>query len=161
MELISHLRCCFKRIQEKNIRNVSLRGLSFICCRLNVYRGALIFRNFPCYGKFLVTRLFTIVLPLFINLYNTFPSLSPFFSASILFYVSNLTSQSQIKLKVFIMSDIFPIIKKVKHQFRNSSTRNYTKSSYHYLKFRHHFFFFFFFDYYFIWRRKIVIMYFM
>ena len=29
----------------------------FVCCRLNVYRSALIFRNLPCPEKFLVTRL--------------------------------------------------------------------------------------------------------
>ena len=57
MGLISHLKCCFKRIQEKNIRNFSLRGLSFVCCRLNVYRSALIFINLHCPEKFLVTRL--------------------------------------------------------------------------------------------------------
>ena len=55
--LISHLKCCLKRILEKNVQNFSLRGLLFVCCRLNVYRSALIFRNLPCPEKFLVTRL--------------------------------------------------------------------------------------------------------
>ena len=30
MGLISRLKCCFKRIYEKNLRNFSLRGLSFV-----------------------------------------------------------------------------------------------------------------------------------
>ena len=43
--------------------------------------------------KMFVDIEFSIVLPytaLFINLYNDFPSLSPFFSVCILFYVLNL-----------------------------------------------------------------------
>ena len=34
-----------------------MRGLLLLCCRLNIYRSALIFRNLPCPEKFLVTRL--------------------------------------------------------------------------------------------------------
>ena len=41
MGLISHFKFCFKRIQEKNLRNLSLGGPSFVCCRLNVHRSAL------------------------------------------------------------------------------------------------------------------------
>ena len=57
MGLTSHLKCCFKRILEKSLQTFSLRSLSFVCCRLNIYRSALIFRNRPCPEKFLVTRL--------------------------------------------------------------------------------------------------------
>ena len=54
MALISHLKCCFKHIYEKKLQNFSLQGLLFVCCRLNVYQSALIFRNLPCPEKFLV-----------------------------------------------------------------------------------------------------------
>ena len=57
MGSIFHLKCCFKRIQEKNIRNFSLRSLLFVYCRLSVYRSALIFKNLPCPEKFLIIRL--------------------------------------------------------------------------------------------------------
>ena len=58
MGLISYLKCCFKCISEKYLRNFSLRSLSFVCCRLNIYQSALIFSNLPCPEKFLVTRLY-------------------------------------------------------------------------------------------------------
>ena len=35
---------------------MSLRSLLFVCCGLNVYRSALIFRNLPCPEKLLVMR---------------------------------------------------------------------------------------------------------
>ena len=57
MGLISHLKCCFKRIYEKNLRNFPLQGLPFAYCRLNTCWSALIFRKLPCFEKFLVTRL--------------------------------------------------------------------------------------------------------
>ena len=60
MGLISHLKCCFKGIQEKNLRNFSLWSLSFVCCRFNVYRSAFFFRNLHCPEKLLVTRLYFI-----------------------------------------------------------------------------------------------------
>ena len=34
--LISHLKCGFMSFQEKKASNLSLRGLSFMCCRWNV-----------------------------------------------------------------------------------------------------------------------------
>ena len=46
-----HLKCCFNAIFS------ILQGLSFMCCRLNVYRSALILRNLPRREKFLVRRL--------------------------------------------------------------------------------------------------------
>ena len=54
---ISHFKCGFKSFQEKKKHIFSLRGFSFMCCRSNVYRRALILRRLPCPEKFLVTRL--------------------------------------------------------------------------------------------------------
>ena len=48
MGQISHLNCCCKSIQEKNLQHLSLRGPSFVCYTLNVCRSAIIFRNLPC-----------------------------------------------------------------------------------------------------------------
>ena len=42
---------------KKIPKNFSLRGLLLVCCRLNLYRSAPIFRKLPCPEKFLVTRL--------------------------------------------------------------------------------------------------------
>ena len=46
----------FKSFQEKK-QNFTLRDLSFMWCRQNVYRRAPIPIKFPCPEKFLVTRL--------------------------------------------------------------------------------------------------------
>ena len=54
---ISHLKCCFKCIQEIILRIFSLRGLFFMCWRSNFYRSALILRNIPCPENIKVTRL--------------------------------------------------------------------------------------------------------
>ena len=53
MSSISHLKCCFESILEKKLWNFFLRGLSFMCCKWNVYRSALIQRNLTCPEKFL------------------------------------------------------------------------------------------------------------
>ena len=54
--LISHLKCGFMSFQEKNAPNFFLQGLSFICCRWNVYRKVPWFQKLPCPEKFLVMR---------------------------------------------------------------------------------------------------------
>ena len=70
MGLISRLKCSFKRILEKNLRNFSLRRLSFVCCWLNIYQSALFFRNLPCPEKFLVTCVRKFDGKSFLNLHN-------------------------------------------------------------------------------------------
>ena len=83
---------------------------------------------------------------LFINLCNAFPSLSPFFSASILYCVLNshsvlaivyvmyfcfalFQSQSQKMLQILIIKHILFFAKKVSHQFFNITNRNTIKIS--------------------------------
>ena len=55
--LISHFKCGFKSFQEKKKHIFSLQGFTFMCCRWNIYRRALIPRKLPCPEKSLVTRL--------------------------------------------------------------------------------------------------------
>ena len=55
--LISHFKCDFKSFQENKNYIFSLRSVSFMCCRWNVYRRTLIPRKLPCPEKFLVTHL--------------------------------------------------------------------------------------------------------
>ena len=57
---VSHLKCCFESILEKKLWNVFLRGLSFMCCKWNVYRSALIQRNLTCPEKSLGLWEFTL-----------------------------------------------------------------------------------------------------
>ena len=82
MGLTPHLKCCFQRIQEKNLLNFSLRDLSLVCFRLNVYRSDLIFRNLPWPEKFLVTRLIllTSLITGIISSYLMAPNSSSIFS---------------------------------------------------------------------------------
>ena len=54
----------FQAYLGKNLRSFSLQGLSFVCCRLNLYRSALIFRDLPSPEKFLVICLIKIYLEL-------------------------------------------------------------------------------------------------
>ena len=95
---------------------------------------------------------FSIILPytaLLINLYNTFPALSPCFSA-FTFCVFNSTksfrhcdwldsSTQLIKLLVFIMKHILFLIKRVRHQFFSNTNMNIIKTSNLYLLTRKYF----------------------
>ena len=47
----------FQAYLGKYLQHFSLRSLSFVCCRWNIFQSALIFINLPCPEKLLVTRL--------------------------------------------------------------------------------------------------------
>ena len=48
IHLCSHLKSCFKSTYEEKLQNFPLWRLTFMCCRWNVYRSALILRNLSC-----------------------------------------------------------------------------------------------------------------
>ena len=54
---MSHLKSFFKSIYDIKSQKFSLLGLSFECCRSNIYRSALIPRNLSYPEKFLVALL--------------------------------------------------------------------------------------------------------
>ena len=48
IHLCSHLKSCFKSTYEEKLQNFPLWRLTFMCCRWNVYRSALILTNLSC-----------------------------------------------------------------------------------------------------------------
>ena len=45
--------------RSKKLKRVYTGGFSFVCCKRNFYRSALILRNLPCSERFLVASLST------------------------------------------------------------------------------------------------------